>query len=76
VKIRGLPSVIDTESVRVSGLGADVRLFDVLCTIKPVGKLERDTPDEEIRLLNIKKQTLESEKRYVRLSKKKHLSNT
>ncbi|KAG6872729.1 hypothetical protein C0995_007132 [Termitomyces sp. Mi166 len=64
VEIRGLSGSIDTDSVRVSGLG-EARLCDVLCTIG-VGKDMSYAPDsssEIIRLLQVKKYALESEKR-------------
>jgi hypothetical protein len=59
-----LSSNIDTESVRVSGLG-QARLFDVVCTIekKQDADLSSDTPSEVIRRLNVRKQKLESQKR-------------
>ncbi|KAG6855766.1 hypothetical protein H0H87_011135 [Tephrocybe sp. NHM501043] len=64
VEIRGLPGSIDTHSVRVSGLG-EARLHDVVCTIG-VSKdtsYASDSPSEIIRLLQVKKNALESEKR-------------
>ncbi|PBK67849.1 hypothetical protein ARMSODRAFT_937831 [Armillaria solidipes] len=64
VEIRGLPSTIDTHSVRVSGLG-DARLFDVVCKFGN-NKSTAYAPDslaETIRILKAKKSVLESEKR-------------
>ncbi|KAG6849296.1 hypothetical protein H0H93_009651 [Arthromyces matolae] len=64
VEIRGLSGSIDTHSIRVSGLG-EARLYDVVCTIG-VSKdtsYASDSPSEIIRLLNVKKQSLENEKR-------------
>ena len=64
VQISDLSSNIDTESVRVSGLG-QARLFDVVCTIekKQDADLSSDSPSEVIRRLEVKKQGLESQKR-------------
>lgn len=64
VEIRALPSTIDTSSVRVSGLG-EARLFDIVCTVgsKATTYHDKDSTSEVIRLLNVKKQALESEKR-------------
>ncbi|KAG6867698.1 hypothetical protein C0993_012166 [Termitomyces sp. T159_Od127] len=64
VEIRGLSGSIDTHSVRVSGLG-EARLYDVVCTVG-VSKdtsYASDSPSEIIRLLQVKKHALESEKR-------------
>ncbi|KAF7335446.1 hypothetical protein MVEN_02197900 [Mycena venus] len=60
IEITELPSCIDTQSVRVSGLG-DARLFDVVCTT-------RDGPgpwksSEAVRRLKAQKLALEGEKR-------------
>jgi N-terminal domain of unknown function (DUF4140) len=64
IQITGLSSNIDTESIRVSGLG-QARLFDVVCTIekKQGADLSSDSSPEIIRQLNVKKLRLESEKR-------------
>jgi hypothetical protein len=66
VEIKGLSSVIDTESARVSGLEDSLRLFDVVCTVKPPAYLDPDDIEEVIRHLEKEKQTLLSEKRSVR----------
>jgi hypothetical protein len=66
VEIKGLSSVIDTESARVSGLEDSLRLFDVVCTIKPPAYLGPDDIEEVVRRLEKEKQTLLSEKRCVR----------
>ncbi|KAK0470322.1 uncharacterized protein EV420DRAFT_1742692 [Desarmillaria tabescens] len=64
VEIRGLPSAIDTHSVRVSGLG-DARLFDVVCKLGNNNSTPYapDSPAEIVRNLKAKKSVLESEKR-------------
>jgi hypothetical protein len=64
VEIEGLPSTIDTHTVRVSGLG-DARLSDVVCTIETNSESSYapDSSSELIRLLDVQKQALESEKR-------------
>ncbi|KAK0472056.1 hypothetical protein IW261DRAFT_1343884 [Armillaria novae-zelandiae] len=64
VEIRGLPSTIDTHSVRVSGLG-DGRLLDVVCKFgnNKSTSCASDSPAETIRTLKAKKSVLESEKR-------------
>ncbi|KAJ7629708.1 hypothetical protein DFH06DRAFT_1284783 [Mycena polygramma] len=59
IEITELPSCIDTQSVRVSGLG-DARLFDVVCTTRDGGKSK---PSEAVRLLKAQKLALEGEKR-------------
>ncbi|KAH0585650.1 hypothetical protein H2248_008872 [Termitomyces sp. 'cryptogamus'] len=64
VEISGLSESIDTQSVRVSGL-EQARLYDVVCTIgggKDMSYVP-DSPSEIIRLLQVKKHALESEKR-------------
>jgi hypothetical protein len=62
VDITGLPSCIDTDSIRVSGLG-QARLCDVVCTIGDQSEShEKDSPTETIRLLKKKKQELSSQK--------------
>ncbi|GLB44778.1 putative protein with domain of unknown function (DUF4139) [Lyophyllum shimeji] len=65
VEIHGLPSTLDTHSVRVSNLPAGVRLFDVVCTIgtSKDASYARDSPSERVRLLTVKRQALESERR-------------
>jgi hypothetical protein len=62
--IQGLPSTIDTHSIRVSGLGAS-RLSDVVCTVEANREASYaiDSSSEVIRLLKAKKQNLESDKR-------------
>ncbi|KAJ6578075.1 hypothetical protein B0H19DRAFT_1122296 [Mycena capillaripes] len=59
IEITELPSCIDTQSVRVSGLG-DARLFDVVCTTRDAPGL---TSSEAVRLLKAQKLSLEGEKR-------------
>ncbi|KAJ6492563.1 hypothetical protein C8R47DRAFT_1013238, partial [Mycena vitilis] len=59
IEITELPSCIDTQSVRVSGLG-DARLFDVVCTTRDGGKSKAS---EAVRLLKAQKLALEGEKR-------------
>lgn len=61
IEITGLPSAIDTQSVRVSGLG-EARLSDVVCTLGN-NKSALDASVEAIRILRAKKVTLESERR-------------
>ncbi|KAF8872568.1 hypothetical protein BD779DRAFT_1452646 [Infundibulicybe gibba] len=64
VEIKGLSSSIDSQSIRVSGLG-DGRLLDVVCTVE--APLSEDyapsTSAERLRTLKVKKDVLESEKR-------------
>ncbi|KAG6907376.1 hypothetical protein DXG01_009105 [Tephrocybe rancida] len=59
VEIRGLPGSIDTHSVRVSGLGK----ARVACTIGVSRDYVPDSASEIIRLLQVKKRGLESERR-------------
>jgi hypothetical protein len=63
VGIRGLPSTIDTHSVRVSGLG-EARLFDVVCTVgtNKAASYEPSSSSEVIHTLRAKQTALESEK--------------
>ena len=63
IQISDISSSIDTESVRISGLG-DARLFDVVCTIekKQDADLTPDSPSEVIRQLEINKRALENRK--------------
>ncbi|EIN04009.1 hypothetical protein PUNSTDRAFT_108850 [Punctularia strigosozonata HHB-11173 SS5] len=63
VEVTGLPSCMDTDSVRVTGLG-DARLFDVICTITPSATRVSlpHSPAEQIRRLEAKRKTLESMK--------------
>ncbi|KAJ3507403.1 hypothetical protein NLJ89_g6323 [Agrocybe chaxingu] len=63
VLIRGLPSTIDTDSVRVSGLG-EARLFDVVCTVgsSKAASYASDSSSEIIRTLIVRKLALESER--------------
>ncbi|KAF8155336.1 hypothetical protein K438DRAFT_1687435 [Mycena galopus ATCC 62051] len=60
IEITELPSCIDTQSVRVSGLG-DARLFDVVCTTRDGAGPNKSS--EAIRLLKAQKLSLEGEKR-------------
>ncbi|THH11349.1 hypothetical protein EW146_g8074 [Bondarzewia mesenterica] len=63
-EIRGLSSSLDTESVRINGLG-NVQLFDVVCTI---GKANSNGPDslaEVIRGLEAKKAAIVAEKKAI-----------
>ena len=64
IQISHLSSKIDTESVRVSGLG-QARLFDVVCTIEKEhgADLSSESSSEVIRLLDVKKQGLECQRR-------------
>lgn len=63
VRIQGLPSTLDTHSVRVSGLG-DARLFDIVSTVKSddAQTYAPDTSSEVIRILKVKILALEAEK--------------
>ncbi|KDQ59014.1 hypothetical protein JAAARDRAFT_127570 [Jaapia argillacea MUCL 33604] len=61
IEIVGLPSCIDTESARVSGLG-DARLFDVVCVIADKPASSYDGSSETIRILEAKKVYLVKEK--------------
>ncbi|KDQ59010.1 hypothetical protein JAAARDRAFT_128083 [Jaapia argillacea MUCL 33604] len=61
IEIVGLPSCIDTESARVSGLG-DARLFDVVCVIADKPASSYDGSSEAIRILEAKKAYLIKEK--------------
>ncbi|KAJ7035289.1 hypothetical protein C8F04DRAFT_1098768 [Mycena alexandri] len=58
IEITELPSCIDTQSVRVSGLG-DARLYDVVCTTREGFTKSSET----VRLLRVQKAALEGEKR-------------
>ena len=62
VQIEGLPSTIDTHTVRVSGLG-DARLSDVVCTIGADNEASYapDGSSELIRLLTVQKKALTQE---------------
>ncbi|KAJ6489052.1 hypothetical protein C8R45DRAFT_901974 [Mycena sanguinolenta] len=60
IEITELPSCIDTQSVRVSGLG-DARLFDVVCTTRDEAGSSKSS--EAVRLLKAQKLALEGEKR-------------
>ncbi|KAJ7239375.1 hypothetical protein B0H12DRAFT_1237581 [Mycena haematopus] len=60
IEITELPSCIDTQSVRVSGLGG-VRLFDVVCTTGDGAGPFKSS--EAIRLLKARRLALEGEKR-------------
>ncbi|KDQ59015.1 hypothetical protein JAAARDRAFT_192573, partial [Jaapia argillacea MUCL 33604] len=62
IEIVGLPSCIDTESARVSGLG-NARLFDVVCTVPDRPPTSYGGSSEMIRLLEAKRTNLEKEKR-------------
>ena len=64
IEVKGLSSHIDTESARVSGLGDDVRLFDVVCTVKAPLYPNADDPSEVGRRLVLQRQELKTEKRY------------
>ncbi|KAI0263076.1 hypothetical protein BC834DRAFT_828113 [Gloeopeniophorella convolvens] len=58
VQISRLPSSIDTESVRVSGLG-NAQLFDVVCSIgRGTGEINPQSTSEAIRKLHVKKSVL------------------
>lgn len=64
MEIRGLPSSIDTQAIRVSGLGT-ARLFDVVCTVgtNNAASYAVESSSEVIRILKVKKSLLETEKR-------------
>ncbi|KAI0037214.1 hypothetical protein K488DRAFT_39409 [Vararia minispora EC-137] len=65
VEIRSLPSSIDTESARVTGLG-DAQLFDVVCSVSGVPSISSaNSSAEAIRLLTTKKRTLEEHVRNI-----------
>ncbi|GBE90100.1 hypothetical protein SCP_1801240 [Sparassis crispa] len=74
VEITGLPSCIDTESVRVTGLGSGARLFDVVSTIKKSASFGDADASDSIRELKRKKKSLEDERR-VLLSEARFLSS-
>ncbi|CAK5280711.1 unnamed protein product [Mycena citricolor] len=61
IEITELPSCIDTQSVRVSGLG-EARLFDVVCTALAPGSKPTAAEGEAVRLLLKEKQLLESQR--------------
>jgi hypothetical protein len=63
LEVRGLSSVLDTDSARVSGLSDSVRVFDVACAVRRPTFPTEDDPSEELRRLRAKKSALESEKR-------------
>ncbi|KAK7055911.1 hypothetical protein R3P38DRAFT_2849558 [Favolaschia claudopus] len=63
IEITELPSCIDTQSVRVSGLG-DARLYDVVCKTHDTPESKFTTKySEAMRLLKAQKVALEGEKR-------------
>jgi hypothetical protein len=62
IVISGLPSAIDTHSLRVSGLDGTVRLSDVTCIVNKAKDTASDTTSEQIRVLKVKKNTLEAER--------------
>ncbi|KAJ7149928.1 hypothetical protein C8R46DRAFT_1008752 [Mycena filopes] len=59
IEITELPSCIDTQSVRVSGLERDARLYDVVCTTRQ----GFTKASEAVRRLRVQKAALEGEKR-------------
>ncbi|KAA1476569.1 hypothetical protein DENSPDRAFT_843554 [Dentipellis sp. KUC8613] len=62
IDICDLPGSIDTESVRVTGLG-DVKVFDVVCSVgHPSQDLPSESTSEVIRALKAKKGSLLSQK--------------
>jgi hypothetical protein len=62
IKIRALPSTIDTDSIRVSGLG-EARLLDVVCTIRNNQfPYDQESHSEIIRVLKAKKSVVQAEK--------------
>ncbi|TFK56143.1 hypothetical protein OE88DRAFT_1652769 [Heliocybe sulcata] len=65
VNITGLSGRIDTRSVRVSGLGDNASLFDVMCTVGEGTNTTSSDGSETLRLLRAKKSILEDQ-RHVR----------
>ncbi|KAI0696449.1 hypothetical protein BC835DRAFT_1342447 [Cytidiella melzeri] len=63
IRVAGLSSHMDHQSVRVSGLGSVARLVDVICTTKATDFFK---PSELLRLLQAKKQKLEAERLILR----------
>ncbi|KAI0263136.1 hypothetical protein BC834DRAFT_337517 [Gloeopeniophorella convolvens] len=58
VQIRRLPSSIETESTRVTGLG-DAQLFDLVCSVgRGIEEVDPESPVEVVRKLNAKKDVL------------------
>ncbi|EPQ59620.1 hypothetical protein GLOTRDRAFT_136449 [Gloeophyllum trabeum ATCC 11539] len=62
IVITGLSGHIDTRSVRVSGLGEDASLFDVVCTVSKDSKPDESDGPERVRVLKAQKSILEGEK--------------
>lgn len=64
IEITGLSSTIDTQSIRISGLG-EARLFDIVCGLDDSTLAQNDPncPAEKVRLLCLKAEALEREKR-------------
>ncbi|KDQ50394.1 hypothetical protein JAAARDRAFT_42021 [Jaapia argillacea MUCL 33604] len=63
IQITGLPSSIDTESARISGLG-DARLFDVVCTLTPPKPLSQSASQSTTHhALQTQKLALEAERK-------------
>jgi hypothetical protein len=56
---------MELDTARVSGLADDIRVYDVVATLKHSSVPEDDSPQETIRLLKQKKTTLENLKAYV-----------
>ncbi|KAI0750045.1 hypothetical protein C8Q80DRAFT_1269826 [Daedaleopsis nitida] len=62
LEISGLSSNVDTESPRIHGLGADARVFDISCTVRPLIKRKNTRNADEVRKLMVNKATLELER--------------
>ncbi|KZT28781.1 hypothetical protein NEOLEDRAFT_1128996 [Neolentinus lepideus HHB14362 ss-1] len=62
VNITGLSSRIDTRSVRVSGLGDNATLFDVMCTVSEEENITDADVSQTVRPLQTKRTLLEEER--------------
>ncbi|KZT23516.1 hypothetical protein NEOLEDRAFT_1179970 [Neolentinus lepideus HHB14362 ss-1] len=62
VNITGLSSRIDTRSVRVSGLGDNATLFDVMCTVSEEANIADADISQTVRSLQTKRTLLEEER--------------
>lgn len=67
VHIHGLSSNIDRDSARVSGLSEDIRVFDVVCSLKPQQYPADNDIQEALRRLRKKKEILEQLKLCARI---------
>jgi hypothetical protein len=67
VRVHGLSSKIDLDSVRVSGLDEDVRVLDLVSALKQAHRPLEGDPREALRLQWQKLRVLEQNKRLVEI---------